>query len=187
VSADWIVPTVTCLGNFSTFTAQWPGIQDDNTSASSGLVQDGTIEGCDGSQPAPDAAWYELVGDPAVNGGGQVELPVSTYPVQAGDHIAAMVSIANSTWTLALTDYSQNWTFSISETQPSPPLPQSDAEIVSEGDADFGQVTFTNATATLAGQHRAVRIPVPDPGGCVLWKHTGRRQQPARAGQRTVH
>ncbi len=151
VSADWTVPTVTCLGNLSTFTAQWPGIQSD-TSGSPAVVQDGTIEGCDGAQPAPDAAWYELVGDPAVNGGGQVELPTSTYPVQPGDHVAAMVSIANSEWTLALTDSSQSWTFTISEPQTSPPLPQSAAEILSEGNSDFGQVTFTHATATLAGR-----------------------------------
>ena len=151
VTADWIVPTVTCPADFSTFTAQWPGISN-FTGAFGAVVQDGTIEGCDGYQAAPDGAWYELLGDAAVNGGGQIELPTSTYPVEPGDHIAANVSIANSTWSLSLIDSTEHWTFAIGEPQPSPPLPQSAVEVISEGNADFGSVTFTNATATLAGR-----------------------------------
>jgi hypothetical protein len=63
-SADWVVPAITCAIPYSTFAAQWPGVGE-NTS----VVQDGTIEGCYGTTLAPDAAWYELVGDAAVNGG----------------------------------------------------------------------------------------------------------------------
>jgi hypothetical protein len=149
-SADWIVPAVTCAIPYSTFAAQWPGVGE-NTS----VVQDGTIEGCAGLAVASDAAWYELVGDAAVNNGGQVELPIDQYPVAAGDHFAASVSLANSVWTLSMTDSTQGWTFSITEPDTTPPLDETVAQVFTEsspaGVANFGTTTFTDATATLNG------------------------------------
>jgi uncharacterized membrane protein YtjA (UPF0391 family) len=154
VSADWVVPNISCATSGENIAVQWPGIGFQYGS----VVQDGTIEGCVGTTPGADAAWYELLGDPAVNGGGQVELPIAQYPVAAGDHIAASVSIANSIWTLAITNSTQGWVFNISEPDTTPPLDETAAEVVTEGDdaggevANFGTTNFTAATATLNGQ-----------------------------------
>jgi hypothetical protein len=154
VSADWVVPAINCATGGESIAVQWPGIGFTNAD----VVQDGTIEGCVGTTAGADAAWYELLGDPAVSDGGQVELPIAQYPVAAGDHIAASVSIANSVWTLALTDSTQDWTFTISEPDTTPPLDESAAEVLTEGDgaagelANFGTTNFTAATATLNGQ-----------------------------------
>jgi hypothetical protein len=151
-SADWVVPAINCAGGGAyTWAAQWPGVGE-NTS----VVQDGTIEGCSGTTVLPDAAWYELFGDPAVNGGGQVELPIAQYPVAAGDQIAASVNITNSVWTLTITDSTQGWVFSIEEPDTTPPLDERVAQVVTEssiGDvASYGATNFTAATATLDGQ-----------------------------------
>jgi hypothetical protein len=87
---------------------------------------------------------------------GQVELPIAQYPVAAGDHFAASVSLANSVWTLAMTDSTQGWVFSINEPDTTTPLDESVAQVFTEssptGVANFGATHFTAATATLNGQ-----------------------------------
>jgi hypothetical protein len=150
-SADWVVPAIKCgtdIGN--TWAAQWPGVGENNS-----VVQDGTIEGCKGTTVLPDAAWYEMLGDPAVNLGFQVELPIAQYPVAPGDHIAASVRLANSVWTLAITDSTQGWVFSIRKRDTTPPLNESVAQVFTESSigevANFGATNFTAATATLNG------------------------------------
>ena len=47
-------------------------------------------------------AWYEMYGDNAVNSGYKVELSPATDPVAPGDGMTASVSLAGSTWTLAI-------------------------------------------------------------------------------------
>ena len=73
-SADWVVPTSENRRSAggTTWAAQWPGVGRNGD-----VVQDGTIEGCNETTVLPDAAWYEMLGDAAVNGGGQVELPIA--------------------------------------------------------------------------------------------------------------
>jgi hypothetical protein len=152
-SANWVVPTVTCSTDYAgQWAVQWPGVGDLTS-----VVQDGTGEGCDGYTPDLDSAWYEIVGDPAVSGGGQVILPTTQYPVEGGDNFSASVSLVNSIWTMTMTDSTQNWTFTISEpNNVTPPLNQQTAMLVTESSAenvvDYGATNFTNALVTLNGQ-----------------------------------
>jgi hypothetical protein len=132
-SADWVVPTVTCSTDYAgQWAVQWPGVGDQTS-----VVQDGTGEGCNGFTPDLDSAWYEIVGDPAVNGGGQVILPTTEYPVEAGDNFSASVSLVNSIWTMTMSDSTQNWIFTISEpNNVTPPLNQQSAMLVTESSAE---------------------------------------------------
>jgi hypothetical protein len=154
-SASWIVPTVDCTGDPNSWAVQWPGVGSDTS-----VVQDGTQEGCMGGTPEY-FAWYELVGDSAVNSGNSVPLSTSSYPVHPGDAISASVSIANSTWTLTVTNHTEPWVFTFTTPNTSPGLDQSSAQVVVEGPpltdsahtlANFTPVSFTASTATLYGQ-----------------------------------
>lgn len=156
VSASWTVPTVTCQPGATSWAAQWPGIGD-----GASVAQDGTETDCFGGSPTY-WAWYEMYGDPAVNGGYAVALSGSSYPVSPGDTMTGSVSISGSTWLLALADATQNWSFSTSIASPTPGLSQASAEwMVEDPDgctpqcqtlARFSPVHFSGATATANGQ-----------------------------------
>lgn len=160
VSANWTVPSVQCpAGSSGSRSSQWVGIDgvEDQT-----VEQDGTSADCNGAVPTY-GAWYEMVGDSAVNGGAEVDISPTSYPVHAGDSISASVSVnVTSQWTLTIHDATQNWTYT-----PSPAIywtvpQQSSAEWIAERPelcdndgncsltplSDFGTVTFSNATAT---------------------------------------
>ncbi len=116
----WTVPTSSFSGSGSRtsttqYSATWVGIGGTCTDAQcSGngdqtLIQLGTEQ--DASKfGGPDYyAWYEML--PADS----VTIP---YPVQPGDRITASLqctascSSANQTWSLSMTDYTQNWSWS---------------------------------------------------------------------------
>jgi hypothetical protein len=95
-----------------------------------------------------------MYGDPAVDGGYEVDLP---DPVAPGDVMSASVVLSGSTWELSLADATAGWTFETAIATPSPAPSQSSAEwIVERPDIDgapavlpdFTPVTFTDATAT---------------------------------------
>jgi hypothetical protein len=108
-----------------------------------------------------------MYGDPAVNNGNEVELAPSSYPVFPGDAMTASVSVASSVWTLAISDagsavHSHTWHYSTNITFVG--AAQSSAEWIVERPelcsifgcslttlANFGSVTFTNASATDNG------------------------------------
>jgi len=159
VSASWTVPTVTCQSRANAYSAQWIGIDG---YASSTVEQDGTEADCLAGSASYDA-WYEMYGDSAVNSGDEVELSPSTNPVSPGDVISASVGVAGSTWTLAITDSSTThtgWTYSTNIGFSAPA--ESSAEWVVERPeicsrtcslaslADFGSVSFSNASTTTA-------------------------------------
>jgi hypothetical protein len=171
VNGSWIVPTVTCAQGEVAYSAHWIGI-DGNTSST--VEQDGTEADClpnaEGIPSPSYNAWFEMFGDAAVNLGFEEELSPSTNPVSPGDSISASVSVVGSEWTLAMTDSSsshQGWVFSTSVAFAG--AAQSSAEWVVErpelctsfgglGDqcspaslADFGSVSFSDATATATG------------------------------------
>jgi len=109
-----------------------------------------------------------MYGDNSVNQGYEEELSPSTNPVSPGDSMSSSVSVVGSEWTLAITDSSSShkgWTFSTSIAFSG--AAQSSAEWVVERPevcsntyygsscslaslADFGSVTFSNATATVS-------------------------------------
>jgi hypothetical protein len=157
VSGSWTVPTVTCAAGATTATAQWVGIDgfSDNT-----VEQDGTAANCSSGTPTY-SAWYEMYGDSNVNGGLQVYLSSSSYPVAAGDAMTASVSVAGSEWTLVVGDATQNWSFNLSVPGPSTAPSESSAEWIAERPAgytlsEFGTVTFTGASAVGNGQSGAI-------------------------------
>ena len=158
VSAHWTVPTVTCQGRASTYSAQWVGIDGYSSST---VEQDGTEADCLSGSASYDA-WYELYGDSAVNSGDEVELSPSTNPITPGDVISASVSVVGTSWTLALTDTSSKHTgWSFSTVVSFSGAAQSSAEWVVERPevcsrscslttlSNFGSVAFTQASTTL--------------------------------------
>jgi hypothetical protein len=162
VSGSWTVPTVSC-SSVNSYSAHWIGIDG---ATSSTVEQDGTEADCNGGSGSYDA-WYEMYGDSAVNSGYEVELSPTSYPVFPGDAISASVSVVGATWTLSISDsgsasHPQSWSFSTNIAFSG--AAQSSAEwIVERPDicnglscslatlANFGTVTFTNASATENG------------------------------------
>ncbi len=161
VSADWVVPTISCPPSSTSFSSQWIGIDGYSSDT---VEQDGTEADCSSGTPYY-GAWYEMYGDANVEGG--YEVPLSNT-VEAGDAMSATVSLTGSTWTLAIADATQNWHYSINVANPTSPAPsQSSAEWIAERPevcssscglatlSNFGSVTFTNATATDASATNA--------------------------------
>ena len=153
VTGDWTVPTASCPTGATTYSAEWIGIDG---ATSSSVEQDGTDSDCASGAPRY-YAWYELF--PAAS----VTIPAATYPVSQGDSMSASVSVAGFTWTLQISDLTAGWNFIF--TQAESGLDQNSAEWIAErpelcsGDcsnvtlsslADFGSVTFTNATVSTA-------------------------------------
>ena len=159
VTGSWTVPTVTCSGTRSAYSSEWIGIDGD---VSSTVEQDGTEADCIDGSPSYDA-WYELYGDSSQNGGAEIELSTTTYPVLPGDQVAASVSEAAGKWTFALKDTSTshpNWSFTSASIVFS--AAESSAEWIVERPelcgstcsltslANFGTTSLGNATASTS-------------------------------------
>ncbi len=156
VTASWTVASVSCLGvTTDQYSSQWIGIDG---FASSTVEQDGTESDCRGGTAQYDA-WYEMYGDPAVDGGYEVELSPSQYPVSPGDEITASVSISGEQWTLTLDD--SHWSGSFSTTIDFSGAAESSAEWIVERPetcsncafpqlANFGTAFFSDANAATA-------------------------------------
>jgi hypothetical protein len=156
VSASWAVPTLSCSGQTSSYSAQWTGIDGYSSDT---VEQDGTEADCIDGSPSYDA-WYEMYGDSAVDSGYEVELNPATgyYPVSPGDTITASVTVSGSSWTLFLADVT-HWTYSTTISFSG--AAESSAEWVVERPeicsfgcsltslADFGSVTFSKASASV--------------------------------------
>jgi len=154
VYGDWTVPTLTCNSGKNAYASAWIGIDGDGSGT---VEQDGIEADCSPSNVASYNAWYEMYGDNAINGGAEVDIQtlVPADKVYAGDAMSASVSVVDNEWTLAITDSTQNWSYTTS-----PPIKFSAEQESSEwiverpevdGNtgvplADFGSVTFTNAT-----------------------------------------
>jgi hypothetical protein len=159
VRATWVVPTVTCQAGQDSFGAQWPGI-----GANTSVEQAGTETNCENGVPTY-YAWYDMYGDPGVSPNGYaIALPRASYPLAPGDTVTASISIAGSTWELALSDSTAGWSWAQSIASPNPPLDQSSAEWMVEDPAlacapgcpppalsNITPVTFTGASATGEG------------------------------------
>jgi hypothetical protein len=137
----------------------WIGIDGYFTST---VEQDGTEADCLGKVPTYDA-WFEMDGDSAVNSGDEVELSPSTNPVVPGDVMSASVNLVGTSWTLAISDASTahtDWSFTKTITFTGGKA--TGAEWIVERPevcsgtcsltalADYGSLTFTNASATTS-------------------------------------
>ena len=140
VSASWTQPTVTC-GATNTFSSFWVGLDGDGTPT---VEQTGTEADCNNGA-ATYAGWWEMFPNAPV---------FYNNPVAPGDAMSASV-VANGggSFTLTLTDATQNWTQTTNQTSNQALL--GSAEVIAEAPSNgtvlplsnFGTVNFTNATA----------------------------------------
>jgi Peptidase A4 family len=139
VSASWTEPAVTCTAT-GTFASFWVGLDGDGTTT---VEQTGTEADCDGGT-ATYQGWFEMF--PAA--------PVFyDNPVNPGDAMSASV-VANGggAFTLTLTDSTQGWNQTTSQTSGTAQL--GSAEVIAEAPSDqtvlplsnFGAVSFTGVT-----------------------------------------
>ncbi len=152
VTGSWVQPAATCNAYLPRYAAFWAGI-DGYSSAS--VEQLGTDSDCTGYGRPSYYAWYEMY--PADS----VELSTTRYPVKPGDTLSAQVSVTGTTFVLSIKS-SEGWTFSTTQTGSG--LARSSAELIAESPeicglficrtaalSDFGDVSFTNATAAVGG------------------------------------
>jgi hypothetical protein len=163
VSGSWTVPSVSCTSSSDLYASEWVGI--DGSYPDNYVIQDGTSTNCQGSTPEY-SAWYEFYGDTSVFGGFEDPLPPNTYPVAPGNVMSASVAYSAGVWTFTLVNSTDHWTYSTTAPEPSSPPAQSSAEWIVEAPeicssngtdcaeaslANFGTVTFTNASVSSSG------------------------------------
>ena len=153
VAGSWTVPTVQPGGN--DYSATWIGI--DGTSSST-LIQTGTAQESDFGTTAY-YPWYELLPNS--------ETPIP-HLVEPGDSMTSSItetSTVNSTWSIVLTDVSEQWTFQISVHYVTP---GTSAEWIEEAPtvgtqttlADYGSTTFTGMSVGGPGTAAATYSPI---------------------------
>jgi hypothetical protein len=138
VSAKWTEPTVKCSST-DTYSVFWVGLDGFNDST---VEQDGSAAYCQSGSPVY-FAWYEVYPKEPIE-----EI---SKPVAAGDSFSASATEVTSTsFKLVVTDSTQKWTFTTTQTQTGALL--SSAEVIAEAPssssgvlplADFGTVHFT--------------------------------------------
>jgi hypothetical protein len=164
VSGSWVQPSVSSNGTAGDgYSAFWVGLGGSGQSSQS-LEQVGTAADVQNGQ-VTYYAWYELVPSP------EQRLNLAIHP---GDHMSGKVTVDGSSVTISLSDQStgQSTTKTLQMSSPD----TSSAEWIAEAPAtqteagnavlplaDFGSVSFTNASAT-AGQ---VSGSIADPEGTV--------------------
>jgi Peptidase A4 family len=154
VSGSWTQPAADCETSFPSHSAFWIGL---GGYSGEHLEQTGTSADCSASGQASYYVWYELV--PAA------QVPVK-MTVQPGDRLNAHVAVSGDTVTLSISDLTRRTTFSKQLKMSSPTV--SSAEWIAEAPsrclssssqdchilslADFGSVTFTDASASAGGR-----------------------------------
>lgn len=160
VSGSWTEPTVN-TNSGDGYSAFWVGIGG-TSQQSQALEQVGTSADVQNGQTTY-YAWYELVPNP------ETQLNLAVHP---GDHMTGKVTVNGDQVTVSLSD--QTTGKSVTKTMQDSNVDTSSAEWIAEAPstesqdgsgyqtlplADFGQVTFTSASAT-AGGHTG---PISDP------------------------
>ena len=161
VRASWKQSAVKCLSAIPQASSFWVGL-DGYTPTSTSVEQIGTDSDCNGRKHPRYYAWYEVVPAPSI------PLPAQDV-VHAGDTMSAHVQGNGTVYTLALKDWTTGWHFSTQQT--SITAQDSSAEWVAEAPstcfrfacqvmplAEFGTVTFYNATATATSTTQPATI-----------------------------
>jgi hypothetical protein len=161
VSGSWVEPPDNCTTGAGD-AAFWVGLGGTGEQSDS-LEQIGTEANCSGSGSAGYFAWYELV--PSA----PVKLDLTIRP---GDHVSARVAVSGTNVTVSLSD--QTTGGSVTKTLQMSDPDTSSAEWIAEAPstcadgttgcqplplADFGNVTFTNASATAGGHTGTISDP----------------------------
>jgi hypothetical protein len=150
--ATWVQPAVSGSGNGDT--SMWVGIDGWN---------DPTVEQCGVNASlvngAPEYnAWFEFFGDESSSGAKGPDYYVQDLPsqdsVDAGDTISAEVSFVpggnSREFLLQMADATQGWTWSLYQTMEYVTPQRATAEwIVESATANFGEITFTGAWASV--------------------------------------
>ena len=154
VSGSWVVPTVTGSGRGTNYSAAWVGIDglSDSTVEQIGTEQDVS------NGTAQYYAWWEMYS----SGNGQPEQEITGLTIKPGDSISASVKYTGSgNFVLSISDSTKKESFTTTQNTSSvqsPTASQSSAEWIVEAPsvgggqsslADFGTITFTNASATI--------------------------------------
>ena len=160
VYGSWIVPTVSGSSSGTTYSAVWVGIDG---SSDSTVEQIGTEQDVVNGTPVY-SAWWEMYS----TGNQQPVQPISSMTIEPGDSITASVQyITSGTYMgdfyLSIVDNTRSESFSTYESSSatqSPLAQRTSAEWIVEAPtvgssvadlANFGSVTFTNATAVING------------------------------------
>ena len=154
VTGSWTEPSADCSTS-SGHASFWVGLGGSG-GGTSALEQAGTAVDCDSSGNATHTAWYELLPAPPV------QLDVKVSP---GDHMSSTVAVNGNDVAITVSDattgQSTTKNLTMTDTQPDVSSAEWIAEAPSQCDgsgtcepltlANFGKVTFTNATATAEG------------------------------------
>jgi hypothetical protein len=161
VSGSWIQPSVNAsTGGTGSYSAFWVGLGGSGSQSQS-LEQVGTAANVTGGRTTY-YAWYELV--PSA----QQTLNLAIHP---GDHVSGRVTVNGTNVTVSLSD--QTTGKSVTKTLQMSNPDTSSAEWIAEAPAaqtaygsysilplaDFGKVTFTNASATAGGHTGSISDP----------------------------
>jgi hypothetical protein len=139
VSASWVQPAVTCAKRQTAYSSFWVGLDGDGSNS---VEQTGSEADCNHGTPTY-YSWYEFYPAYPVN---------YSNTVRPGDQFSASVTYSGGTYTLVLTDSTQNWSHTTTGTAPSGL--NASAEVIAEAPsssrgvlplADFGTVSFANA------------------------------------------
>ena len=156
VSGTWTQPAVNCSAGSPSDSAFWVGI---GGYTGEGLEQIGTSADCSATGQAVYSAWYELVPAPQV---------AVNMTVEPGDQLSARVAVSGQNVTVSISNLTRHTTVSKQLQMSSPTVSSAEwiAEAPSECDsssvqdqdcrilplADFGSVTFTDASASAGGR-----------------------------------
>jgi len=173
-SATWVQPSATC-GLKASFAAFWVGLGG-YYGRSKALEQVGTEADCSSLGEAFYYAWYEFVPRPPVT--------IQHLHVHPGDTIAAYVHVSSNTVKVSVRDITSGAPrFTFRQVMRNPAPDTSAAEWIAEAPSNcgahnrckplrltnFGQVTFTSASATAIGSEGLHRGPITDP----VWRQYG--------------
>jgi hypothetical protein len=160
ISGSWVEPSANCNAGQG-YSAFWVGLGGAGQ-ASNALEQTGTEADCGSDGTSSHFAWYELV--PAA----PVKLDLKISP---GDHITGKVTVNSTNVTVALSDTTtgQSVTKNLQMNNPDVSSAEWIAEAPSSCDGsgncqplpltDFGNVSFTNASATANGHTGTISDP----------------------------
>jgi Peptidase A4 family len=165
VSSSWTEPAADCTGSDDEYAAFWVGLDGYNSGS---VEQTGTDSDCDGTTP-DYYGWYEMYpADPVY----------FSNPVAPGDSMSASVTFSGTeTYTLVLTDSTQDWTQTITENESG--LSRSSAEVITEAPssesgvlplADFGTVGYGGSAVNGSS------MATLDPTGIIIVDSSGNQQ-----------
>jgi Peptidase A4 family len=165
VSSSWTEPTAHCTGSDDEYAAFWVGLDGYNSGS---VEQTGSDSDCNGTTP-DYYGWYEMYpADPVY----------FSNPVAPGDSMSASVTFSGTeTYTLVLTDSTQDWTQTITENESG--LSRSSAEVITEAPssesgvlplADFGTVNYGGSSANGSS------MSTLDPTGIIIVDSGGNQE-----------